>query len=153
MVLGFVAENDLPFTVTSGLLELTRAGAKDKEALGEVKLNWQAALYKMVNGVSKTFTNTLAERLKQNMFSMNVDKSTTKSQKKVLAVLVSYFDGESNEVVNEHLDSFEVVRADAQSIYNGLEKIIQSNEVVNEHLDSFEVVRADAQSIYNGLEK
>ena len=76
----------------------------------------------MVNGVSKTFTNTLAERLKQNMFSMNVDKSTTKSQKKVLAVLVSYFDGESNEVVNEHLDSFEVVRADAQSIYNGLEK-------------------------------
>lgn len=81
-MLGFVAENDLPFTVTSGLLELMRAGAQDKKALGEMKLNRQAASYKMVNGVSKTFTNTLAERLKENMFSLNVDESTTKSQKK-----------------------------------------------------------------------
>jgi len=32
------------------------------------------------NGVSKTFTYSLAERLKQNMFSLNVDESTTKSK-------------------------------------------------------------------------
>ncbi|KAH3781777.1 hypothetical protein DPMN_159681 [Dreissena polymorpha] len=69
MVLGFVAENDLPFTITSGLLDLMKAGAKDKKALGEVKLTRQTASYKMVHGVSKTLTDSLAERFNQTLFS------------------------------------------------------------------------------------
>ena len=129
MVLAFVAEKDLPFTVTSGLLELMKAAAKDKKALGEVKLQRRSASYKMVHGVAKTFTGALAESLKQTKFSLNIDESTTKSQKKVLAVLVSFFDEQKNEIVVEHLDSFEVVRADAKTIYDGIVNIFEKHSL------------------------
>jgi len=129
MVLAFVAEKDLPFTVTSGLLELMKAAAKDKKALGEVKLQRRSASYKMVHGVAKTFTGALTESLKQTKFSLNIDESTTKSQKKVLAVLVSFFDEQKNEIVVEHLDSFEVVRADAKTIYDGIVNIFEKHSL------------------------
>lgn len=120
MVLGFIAECDLSFTLSSKLVDLMKAGARDQKALMALDIKPSAASYKMVHGLSKTFTTRLTESLKTTFFSLNIDESTSSNLKKVVAVMVSYFSEEENEVVIKHLDSFDVIKADTASIFDGI---------------------------------
>lgn len=117
IILGFLAENDLPFTITPNLIKLCQQLAKHPKALNELKMDRCTASYKMTFELASFFTKELVEELKNTFFCLNLDESTNSNQEKVVAVLVSYFSSEKKEIIVRHLESFTVIKADAESIF------------------------------------
>lgn len=54
LVLGFVAENSLPLSITPGLIDLAKVLAKDPKALAELSVDRTSASYKLNYDVKKT---------------------------------------------------------------------------------------------------
>ncbi|CAL8403337.1 unnamed protein product [Arctogadus glacialis] len=116
MILAYIAEHSLPLSIAPDLVELTQKLSTDKVALSSVKLSRTAASYKMVHGLDHTLSERTISNLKHYPFLLNVDESTCSSNKKVLAMLVSYFDQEQKNVVVEHLGSLEVLQVNAATL-------------------------------------
>lgn len=94
-----------PLSAADVIVELARTLALDKPALGGTKLSRTSASYKMVQGLGHTFSERTFESIRSNPFSINLDESTSSSNKKVLSILVSYFNQELKHVVVAHLGS------------------------------------------------
>ena len=136
IILGFLAENDLPFTITPNLIKLCQQLAKDPKALSELKMDHCTASYKMIFGLASFFTKELVEELKNTFFCLNLDESTNSNQEKVVAVLVSYFASEKKEIIVRHLESFTVIKADAESIFLKIEEMFEKHQLPWENLVS-----------------
>jgi len=102
MVLGTLAEHQLPFTISPVLVDLSKSMSRDPKALGSMNLSRTAASYKMQHGLAKTFMDETLNDIQTVKFSHNIDESTSQNLQ-VLTILVSYFKG--SEVV-KHLTSF-----------------------------------------------
>ena len=55
MLLCFIAENNLPFTLAPKVINLTKEFAKDPKALGQLSVDRTSASYKMRLGVGRYF--------------------------------------------------------------------------------------------------
>ncbi|KAJ4925581.1 hypothetical protein JOQ06_018307 [Pogonophryne albipinna] len=138
MVLAVIAEHSLPLSTAPVLVELSQQLAADKIALSRMKLSQTAASY--------------AWCMVWATHSLNVDESTSSSNKKVLAMLVSYFDQELKDVVLEHLGSLEVVKVNAASLEELIcnffkEKYIPWSNLVSIMLDSCNVMRGSKSGL------
>ena len=92
MLLGFLAENTLPFTMAPKLIELTKAMSADKTALSKLSISRATASYKMRFGLAKTIEDQLSEELQNTYFSLNIDETTNHaSHKKIFTTFVGYF--------------------------------------------------------------
>ncbi|GBN19209.1 hypothetical protein AVEN_6412-1 [Araneus ventricosus] len=87
LILGVLAENNLPFTMSPVLIELSKVLASDKKALNHLNMSITAASYKMRLGLAKTFMDETAENLRSSKFSLNIDEATSNNFKRVLSVL------------------------------------------------------------------
>ena len=108
------------------------------------------ASYKTTHGLAESFRERLIQNLRETRFSMNIDESTSSNDKHVLAVLVPFFDSQSQSVVCEHLESVNVIKVDAESIYNVIVDLIESNDIpwsnlVSILMDSCSVMRGKSQ--------
>lgn len=127
--------------------------AKDPRALSCVKLERKTAGYKLTHGLGKTFSEDTAIALQSQPFSLNIDESTSNSDKRMLAVLASYFSVEQKKVVVEHLRSVEVFKVDTKSILAALDSLFTDmklpwKNLVSILMDSCNVMRGSK----NGLE-
>ena len=118
MVLRVIAEQSFPLSIAPVLVDLAQTLALDKMALAQLKRT--EATYKMVNGLARTFSERTVYQLNRCPFSLNVDESTCNSNKKVLAMLVSYYHEDKEKVVVEHLGSLEVQKVTAASLEKSL---------------------------------
>ena len=146
MVLAVIAEHSLPLKMAPVLVELSQCLAADKAALSQLKSSRTAASYKMVYGLGHSFSEKTFAYLRQYPFSLNIDESTSSSYKKVLSMLVSYFNQELNDVVVEHLGSLEVIKVSAESLERVIcdffqEKDIPWSNLISIMLDSCNVMR------------
>ena len=57
LVLGVLAENNLPFTMSPILIKLSEVLANDEKVLNHLTMSQMAAYYKMRLGLAKTFTD------------------------------------------------------------------------------------------------
>ncbi|GBN37833.1 hypothetical protein AVEN_25438-1 [Araneus ventricosus] len=105
MLLGFLAEKSLPFTVAPDLLELVKGMSKDRKALNCITMHQNAASYKTRFGISKTVKEALLEDLQKEFFSLNLDGSTNSSNQKIVTVLVNYMTKDGN-ISTKHLSSY-----------------------------------------------
>lgn len=103
MVLGVLAEHSPLLTMAPVLVDLSQQLAADKPALSQMKLSRTAASYKMMHGLGHAFSERTLANLRRYPFSLNMDESTCSSNKKVLVMLVSYYNEERSNVVVEHL--------------------------------------------------
>ena len=67
MLLGFLAEKTLPFTMASKLIELTKSMSANKTTLSRLSMSRPTACYKMRFGLAKMIEDQLSEEL-QNTF-------------------------------------------------------------------------------------
>ncbi|XP_060782423.1 uncharacterized protein LOC132889689 [Neoarius graeffei] len=118
MVLDVVAEHNLPLTMAPALIDLAKELAKDKKALDNLSMDRTTASYRIRHGLSKTFLEETINNIRSSPFSLNIDESTSNSNKRVLAILVSYYSEKNEKVLLEHLASIEVVKVDSESLYN-----------------------------------
>ena len=86
LVLGVLAENNLSFTMSPILIELSSVLANDKKALNHLTMSQTPAFYKMHLGLAKTFTDETIENLQSSKFSLNIDEATSHSFKRVLSI-------------------------------------------------------------------
>ena len=91
------------------LTDLTKTLAEDPKAFAHLSMD-RAASYKMMNGVAETFKERTVRNMRQTPFSLNIDESTSSNDKRVLAVLVSFY----NKVSNEHMESVELIKINAE---------------------------------------
>ncbi|GFN91446.1 Zinc finger protein 862 [Plakobranchus ocellatus] len=131
-----MAENNISFSVAPKLVELIRECCNDPKALAGVALDRFVAAYKLKYGVSDFFTTGIIECMKTCPFSLNIDEATSSSNKKVLAVLVSYYSPVKQQVVIEHLASVELVKTDASTIFNAIKDLMDSNSIPWKNLQS-----------------
>ncbi|GFO36923.1 hypothetical protein PoB_006342800 [Plakobranchus ocellatus] len=136
MILSMMAENNISFSVAPKLVELIRECCNDPKALAGVALDRCVAAYKLKYGVSDFFTTGIIECMKTCPFSLNIDEATSSSNKKVLAVLVSFYSPVKQQVVIEHLASVELVKTDASTIFNAIKDLMDSNSIPWKNLQS-----------------
>ncbi|GBL83146.1 hypothetical protein AVEN_165357-1 [Araneus ventricosus] len=134
LVLGVLAENNLPFIMSPVLIELSKVLASDKKALNHLNMSRTAASYKMRLGWAKTFMDETAENLRSSKFSLNIDETTSNNFKSVLSVLASYFSPIQNKVIIEHLAS--VIRVTSESLFKEIVKVFQDHNIPWDNLMS-----------------
>ena len=129
MLLGFLAENTLPFTMVPKLIELTKAMSADKTALSKLSMSRTTASYKMRFGLAKTIKDQLSEEVQNTYFSLNTDEATNDaSHKKILTILVSFF-YEKGEVVVRHLASISLESVTSSILFDCITEIFQSKNL------------------------
>ena len=74
-------------------------------------------------GIGKTLTERTLHIIREQPFSQHIDESTSNNHKRILAVIVRYFDDEFGGVVQEHLASVEVIKVDTTSLLKKLTAI------------------------------
>jgi len=129
MVLSFTAENSLSFSLVPGLIDLSKALARDKKALDSLSMNRTTASYKTRFGVGKTFHDIVIDEMRSNHFSLNMDESTSSNFQKVLTILVSYFCAAKNEVVIHHFKSLTCIKVNSESLFTKLVTLMEDNEI------------------------
>ena len=75
MLLGFMAQRSMPFTMAPDIVDLSKALASDPKALNELSMDRTTASYKMRHGLAKTMEDEVVHDLKNNKFSMNIDEA------------------------------------------------------------------------------
>ena len=128
MLLAFLAEKSLPFTLASEILELAKNLSKGRKALSQMKMKRTAATYKLEYGLAKTFQEQLYEDLRKNFFSLNIDESTSSNSQKIVTVLV-YVLNNNTEIVTKHLSSFSVIKRNSESLFQGIIDIFERNNI------------------------
>ena len=85
-----------------------------------------AASYKLRYGVAKTLKDELLEELQTCVFSLNIDEATSKTDMKVLTVLVNHFSSSHRKLMVHHLASLKLIKVTAESLFAELAKLFES---------------------------
>ena len=101
-IVSFIAENSLPLSVVSKLIEFSQFLSRDPKALYQLRVNRTAASYKLKHGLSVHIRKKVVDCMKKYPFSINIDECTSNNSQKVFSILVSYFDIEIGESVVQH---------------------------------------------------
>ena len=128
-ILGFIAEENLPFAIAPKLVTLSQELGRDKKALDALSLSRTAASYKMQHGLSKTFHDEIISILKQTPFSLNIDEATSNNKMRVLSVLVSFYNPKQQEVITQHLKSISLIHVNAESLYNAIVEMFEEYDL------------------------
>ncbi|GBN78845.1 hypothetical protein AVEN_147570-1 [Araneus ventricosus] len=152
LILGVIAEHNLPFSMAPVLVNVSKALAEDKKALNHLSLSRNCASYKMKFGVAKTFLQDTLKNLQTIKFSLNLDEATSNNNMRVISVLASYFSPSVNRVVVEHLVSLNVVTVSSENIFKEISKFFESNKIPWENLvsilmDSCRVMRGTKSGV------
>ncbi|KAL0149030.1 hypothetical protein M9458_055645, partial [Cirrhinus mrigala] len=123
---SFIAELDLSFTIAHPLVTLCKKLAEDRPALAHLSVSRQHASYLLTHGISPEFKKRLSEKLKNGMFSVNIDEATDKSMDKILNVLVRFYDEDAGSVKTQHLASKKVNIANASALMLELNDVLHS---------------------------
>ena len=84
MVLGHLAERSLPFSEAPGIIKLSKALARDMEALNQLSIDRTSASIKMRLGLAQTVQEDLISSMRNAPFSLNIDEATSNKLYKVL---------------------------------------------------------------------
>ncbi len=106
----------------------------------------QHASYVNTHGIAAEFKNRLSEKLKNCMFSLNIDEASSQSMDRILNVLVRFFDDDAIRVTTQHMASRKVNIANASALMVELKDVLQSyglewKQVTSILLDNCAVMR------------
>ena len=82
-----------------------------------------SATYKIKHGVHLSIRKRLLQSMRENSLSFNIDESTAKgSKKRVLNVLVSYFNNEVGERCTDHYCSLEMTIVNSDTVLEAVSR-------------------------------
>ncbi|GBM81714.1 hypothetical protein AVEN_92835-1 [Araneus ventricosus] len=154
MLLGFLAEKSLSFSLAPDLLVLVKELSKDRKALNGIRMHRTSAAYKLRFGVARTFEQNLVKDLKREKFSLNIDESMSNNNEKIVTVLVNYL--RNDKIVTEHLQSFAVPSVNSTLLFQGIVKLLEENNIpwhnlMSVLLDSCHVMRGKKSGLESRL--
>ena len=108
MLVSFIAEHSLSFSITESLIELVKEIAKDEAVRKCLHMHRTTASYKLSFCLALSWKQELVAHLKVTPFSLNMDESTSNNTKHVYTVLCSYYSSVVENIVVEHRGSVDV---------------------------------------------
>lgn len=117
MVISFLCENSLPFTLAPKLVDLAQALSLDRLALSKVQLSRCSIGYKLTDGLAEINRTRVLNMMKEYPFSLSADEAQTKTHKKVFSLLASIVNPYTNLIETHHVASEEVCRMWLFSLY------------------------------------
>ena len=123
MVVAFLAEHSLSFTLSDKLSELSLELSKGSPAFKKLKMHCTTASYKLTHGLTLVWKNELMDHMKVVPFSLNMDESTSPSTKHVFSILVCYYSRTTRRTAVEHLGSVDVPSCTSENLYNETKKL------------------------------
>ena len=130
----------MPLSKVPNLVEFAKFLSRDVSALNSVKIYRTAATYKL-RGLSYHNHKETVNKMIKYPFSINMDKCTSNSNKRVFSILVSYFDKLKGESVVEHYESIECIVVNAKNLFQEIASLflrdnISWNNLVSDLSDS-----------------
>ena len=147
ILLGFLAEHSLPFSMAPALTQFTRTLGADRKALSQLKMDRTTASYKMTYGLAKTFDEELSSKLKDTFFSLNIDEAFSDNLHKVLTLLVQYPDTDSKRIKVQHLKSVSLEKVNAEKVYSAVTGVLEERSIPYSNLVS---VLSDSCAVMRG---
>ena len=123
IVVVFLAEHSLSFTLSDKLIELSLELGKDSPASKKLKMHRTTASYKLTHGLALVWKNELIDHMKGALFSLNMDESTSTNTKHVFSTLVCYYNRATKRIAAEHLGSVDVPSCTSENLYNESKKL------------------------------
>ena len=135
LICSFISEHSLALSLAPKLVELSKELAKDPKALSAFNLSRKSASTKLVHGMHVLDHKRLISSMKTSPFSLNIDESTVKaSRKKVLNIMVCFFDVEDQKPSTHLYGSIEMFLVNAQTVYNAVICKLQEDDIPLENL-------------------
>ncbi|XP_068250343.1 zinc finger protein 862-like [Palaemon carinicauda] len=132
-IASFIAENNLPFSLSKSLVDLIKATCPNNSAennmLHELKMSATKCTNIIRQGLGFRFSKELIDRLKVTKFSIIPDETTDVSGDKQLAICVVYFDYEKFESVTSFFDMVNVHKCDSVSLYEAIKKCFEDKSI------------------------
>ena len=114
---AFIAEHNLPLTLSESMVTLIRSLFPNDAALSSVKLGKQKTTNIIRQVLGFDYLKEMVSLLRSRKFGIIIDEATDKSVKKQLAIVASFFDVEKFEVQYWLLDMVETEVGTAAGIY------------------------------------
>lgn len=155
-ICAFIAQNNLPFTISKPLVNLIKetcpSNTSEKESLKQLKMCATKCTNVMRQGLGYKFSRDLVDRLKHTKFSIIPDETTDVGSEKQLAICVVYFDQDTFEVVTAFLDMVIVQKCDAETLYSAIKQCFQEKNTPLENIigyssDTCNVMFGEKQSV------
>lgn len=131
---SFIAEHNLPLSISEALLSLLQSMFPSDIALKNVRLGKQKATNVVRQVIGFDYLNEAVSVLRSRKFSFIIDETTDKSTAKQLAILATFFDIESFKGKQYLLDMIEVEDGSAQGIYSAVKKTFTELHVPMENI-------------------
>ena len=155
-VAAFIAEHNLPFTLSAPLLDLIKSRAPrtsaDSATLAQIKLSDTKCVNIVRQGIGLYFAEELVLKLRNTKFSIIPDETTDVSTEKQLGIIVVFWDDENMEIIVRFFDLVPVHCSTAKGLYSAiknslLEKIIPLANVIGYSSDTTNVMFGASESV------
>ena len=134
---SFVAEHSLPLSLAPDLIRLAQTLSRDHKALQSLSMERQTATYKLKQGLHEVERKRLVSKMINNAFSLNIDETTGKHNKKrLLNVLVCFFDPDLNRSVTRLYCTIEMTIVNAASVYEAVQGKLSADKIPLQNLIS-----------------
>ena len=130
MVVAFIAEHSLLFTLSDKLIKLSLELSKDNPALKKLKMHCTTALYKLTHGFTLVWKNELIDHMKVVPFFKNMDKTATTNTKHVFSILVCHYNRTTKRIAVEHLGSADIPSCTSKNLYNETKKLFLDHSLL-----------------------
>jgi hypothetical protein len=133
----FIAENNLPISLTQDLVALLKSLFPSEGSLKNVKLGKQKATNVIRQVLGFYSIKEVITKLKANPFSLIIDETTDRSTKTQLAVLGTYFDEENFKLDTFLIDLITLPNGTATTIYESVIKCMNDKFIPMENVIGF----------------
>ncbi|XP_030752333.1 uncharacterized protein LOC115879579 [Sitophilus oryzae] len=124
---AFVAEHNLPFTVTEHIPQLLAKVCCDSDVAKNIKCSRTKTTSIVKNIIGKLSSKNIYDILKSVKFSLIIDESTDLSTTKHLVLICRYFDG--NQIRDRFLTLIAMKSSKAVDIYREIVSFLNKNNV------------------------
>ena len=137
MICAFLAQHTLRLDLAPHLVKLAQALSSDHKALQTLSMERFSATYKLKHGLHEVTRKRIINKMRTTPFSINLDEATSKSNKKrVLNILVCYFDADIGESVTHLYASLKMTTVNASTVHAAVTGKLAEDGIALENLIS-----------------
>jgi len=131
---AFVAQHNLPLSLTDDMVRLFRSLCPNDATLKNVRLGKQKATNIVRQALGFNYLKEMVSLLRRNFFSIIIDETTDQSTKKQLAILANFFNVEKFEMEYWLVDMLETDDGTALGIYSKLKEAFDDLHIPMTHI-------------------
>ena len=151
-------EHDLSFLVNDHTSHIFSKMFTDSPTAAGYRSCRTKMRYTITHGTYETFKTQLDNKLKENLFSLQIDESNKMYGKKFLVMLVKFFDTEFNNITNRFWELRVVNKADSDALVKAIVNTFQQHNVPFSNLiqimsDSPNVMRGPYKGVVTRLKR